>query len=42
MESTLDRWCSMKAMYLVLSRDTVFYWIVKRNMPATKIGRLEI
>jgi len=26
--------------YLGVSRDTVLNWIEKRNMPATKIGRL--
>ena len=42
MDSRIERWCSMKEIteYLGVSRDTVLNWIEKRNMPATKIGRL--
>lgn len=42
MDSKIERWCSMKEIteYLGVSRDTVLNWIEKRNMPATKIGRL--
>lgn len=42
MDSTIERWYSMKEIteYLGVSRDTVLNWIEKRNMPATKIGRL--
>lgn len=42
MNSNVERWCSMKEIteYLGVSRDTILNWIEKRNMPATKIGRL--
>ena len=42
MEQSIERWYSVKEMteYLGVSRDTVLNWIVNRNMPATKIGRL--
>ena len=35
-------WCSMKEItkYLGVHRQTVFTWIKKENMPATKIGHL--
>ena len=39
MDLNVERWCSMKE-YLGVSRDTVLAWIEKREMPATKIGRL--
>jgi excisionase family DNA binding protein len=37
-----DRWLSVEeiAEYLGVSRDTVYAWISKRNMPAHRIGRL--
>lgn len=42
MEQHIERWFSMKEIttYLGVSRDTVLNWIEKRNIPATKIGRL--
>lgn len=37
-----DRWLSVEeiAVYLGVSKDTVYAWISKRNMPAHRIGRL--
>lgn len=37
-----DRWLSVEeiAEYLGVSKDTVYVWINKRNMPAHRIGRL--
>lgn len=37
-----DRWLSVEeiAGYLGVSKDTVYAWINKRNMPAHRIGRL--
>jgi excisionase family DNA binding protein len=36
-----DRWLSVEeiAAYLGVSKDTVYAWINKRNMPAQRIGR---
>ncbi|WP_255407784.1 MULTISPECIES: helix-turn-helix domain-containing protein [unclassified Achromobacter] len=36
-----DRWLSVEeiAEYLGVSKDTVYAWISKRNMPAHRIGR---
>ena len=44
MNSNIERCYSMKEIceYLDVSRDTVLPWIDKREMPATKIGRLWI
>ena len=37
-----DRWLSVEeiAEYLGVSKDTVYAWISKRNMPAHRIGQL--
>lgn len=37
-----DRWLSVEeiAEYLGVSKDTIYAWISKRNMPAHRIGRL--
>ena len=37
-----DRWMSVEeiAEYLGVSKDTVYGWITKREMPAHKVGRL--
>jgi excisionase family DNA binding protein len=37
-----DRWLSVEeiAEYLGVSKDTVYAWINKRNMPAHRVGRL--
>ena len=36
-----DRWLSVEDIvkYLGVSKDTVYVWISKRNMPAHRIGR---
>ena len=37
-----NRWLSVEEIsdYLGVSKDTVYAWINKRNMPAHRIGRL--
>ena len=37
-----DRWVSVEeiAEYLGVSKDTVYGWIAKKEMPAHKVGRL--
>ena len=42
MENIPERWYSMPEVskHLGISRDTVLKWIIEKNMPAKKIGRL--
>ena len=42
MSAEIERWCSLKEImeHLGVSRDTILIWIAKRNMPASKVGRL--
>lgn len=37
-----ERWLSVDdlAAYLGIKRDTVYKWIIRRGMPAHKVGRL--
>ena len=37
-----NRWLSVEeiAAYLGIKRDTVYKWIIRRDMPAHKMGRL--
>lgn len=37
-----DRWLSVEeiAEHLGVSKDTVYAWISKKNMPAHRVGRL--
>ena len=37
-----NRWLSVEeiAAYLGIKRDTVYKWIIRRDLPAHKIGRL--
>lgn len=40
--SIMDRWLGVEeiAEHLGVSKDTVYAWIAKRNMPAHRVGRL--
>lgn len=42
MDMNVERWYSMEEIceYLGVSRDTILIWIKKRQMPASKVGRL--
>lgn len=42
MANELERWYSLKEImdHLGVSRDTVLAWINKKNMPASKMGKL--
>ena len=42
MVETEDRWLSADeiCVHLGISKDTVYRWIDKRNMPAHRVGRL--
>ena len=39
---TDDRWLSVDeiATYLGVKRDTIYKWIERKGMPASKVGRL--
>ena len=41
-EQLTNRWCSVDevAVHLGVKRDTVYKWILRRNLPAHKVGRL--
>lgn len=41
-EQNIEKWSTLKEVqeYLGVGRDTILQWIVKRNMPAYKVGRL--
>lgn len=40
-EFTKEKWSSLEniAEHLGVSKDTIYRWIAKKQMPATKIGR---
>lgn len=40
-EPTKEKWSSLEdiAEHLGVSKDTIYRWIAKKQMPATKIGR---
>ena len=42
MSNEAERWYSLKEImdHLGVSRDTVLAWINKKNMPASKMGKL--
>lgn len=41
-EQVIEKWSTLKEVqkYLGVGRDTTLQWIVKRNIPAYKVGRL--
>ncbi|MBT9174160.1 MAG: hypothetical protein DDT21_02571 [Syntrophomonadaceae bacterium] len=41
-DQSIEKWSSMDRItdYLDVSRETVPQWIINRNMPAHKVGRL--
>ena len=38
----IEKWSTLKEVqeYLGVGRETILQWIAKRNMPASKVGRL--
>jgi excisionase family DNA binding protein len=40
-EPSIEKWSSLEevADFLGVSKDTIYRWISKKHMPATKIGR---
>ncbi len=41
-DTTAEKWSSLEeiALHLGVSKDTLYRWIAKKQMPAHKIGRL--
>ena len=41
-EQVVEKWVTLKEVqeHLGVGRETILQWIVKRNMPAYKVGRL--
>lgn len=41
-KTNIENWSTLKEIqgYLGIGRETVLQWIVKRNLPAYKVGRL--